>query len=66
MPIPSYHSIMLPLLKFIGDGQIHWINEIEKHLSKVFNLNEQEKKTLDTTRQVEVLWERIMTSIDYP
>jgi len=33
---------MLPMLKFLGDGQEHSMREVEDHLAKVFNLTEEE------------------------
>ena len=40
--IPSLDELMLPMLKFLGDGQEHSMREVEDHLAKVFNLTEEE------------------------
>lgn len=46
MPIPDYQVIMLPLLEFIGDKQEHSLQEAIFHLTKIFNLTEEERKVL--------------------
>jgi restriction system protein len=46
MPIPDYQVIMLPLLEFIGDKQEHSLQEAIFHLTKIFNLTEEEQKEL--------------------
>ena len=40
--IPDYQTLMMPLLKFIGDGQIHNTKDAVESLSKEFNLTEEE------------------------
>jgi restriction system protein len=42
--IPDYQTVMLPLLKFVSDGQEHSLREAVEHLESVFNLSEDEKK----------------------
>jgi len=42
--IPDYQSIMLPLLKFLGDGKEHSLSETIEHISKTYNLTEEQKK----------------------
>lgn len=42
MPIPDYQTLMLPLLDFIDDAQSHTTQEAVEHLSKAFNLTEEE------------------------
>ncbi len=44
MPIPDYESVMLPLLKFLGDGQNHKRSEAVQYLAPQFNLSEFERK----------------------
>ena len=46
MPIPGYQSIMLPLLKFAGDGEVHPKREAVEYLSKEFDLSDEERNTL--------------------
>jgi len=46
MAIPDYQSIMLPLLKFVGDGDIHSKRESVEYLADVFELTEEERKKL--------------------
>jgi len=40
--IPDYQTLMLPLLKFICDGQIHNTKDAVAYLSRAFNLTEEE------------------------
>ena len=46
MAIPDYQTIMLPLLKFAGDGQEHSSRESINHLASEFELTEEELKEL--------------------
>ncbi len=46
MPIPDYQSIMLPLLRFAGDGQEHSLRETIEALAGEFNLTEEERSEL--------------------
>ena len=40
--IPDYQTLMLPLLKFISDGQLHNTNDAVNYLSKEYNLTKEE------------------------
>ncbi|MBI4170118.1 MAG: restriction endonuclease [Candidatus Aenigmarchaeota archaeon] len=44
MPIPDYETVMLPLLKFLSDGQNHKLSEAVECLAPQFNLSESERK----------------------
>jgi len=46
MAIPDYQTIMLPLLKFAGDGNVHSKHEAVEYLANEFELTEQERKEL--------------------
>ena len=46
MTIPDYQSIMLPLLKFAGDGKEHSLRETIEFLAQQFRLSEEEQKEL--------------------
>lgn len=46
MPIPDYQTLMLPLLRFLGDQKEHSFREAIDYLSKEFQLSEQEKNEL--------------------
>jgi restriction system protein len=46
MAIPDYQTIMLPLLRFVGDGQVHSKHEAVEYLANWFELNEEERKEL--------------------
>ncbi|MDD4454310.1 MAG: restriction endonuclease [Candidatus Methanomethylophilaceae archaeon] len=40
--IPNYQQVMLPLLRFLSDGQTHTKQEAKEHLSRHFNLSDTE------------------------
>jgi restriction system protein len=46
MTIPDYQSIMLPLLKFAGDGTEHSLRETIEALADEFDLSDEERKEL--------------------
>ena len=46
MAIPDYQSIMLPLLKYASDGEIHYLPDAYERISNVFELTDEERKEL--------------------
>lgn len=46
MAIPDFQTIMLPLLKFLGDKKEHSLREAIEYLADEFNLSEEERKEL--------------------
>ena len=46
MPIPDYQTLMLPLLRFYSDGEIHSFKEAESSLAWEFKLTETELSQL--------------------
>jgi hypothetical protein len=44
MAIPDYQSIMLPLLKFMSDGEEHIFSAMVEALAATFNPTEEERK----------------------
>ena len=46
MGIPDYQTIMLPLLRFAGDGQEHLVSEGIEKLGREFDLTEEERNRL--------------------
>ncbi len=59
MPIPDYQSIMLPLLKFVGDKKEHSIREAIEYIAKIFNLSEEEKKEVLPSGQQYIIDNRV-------
>lgn len=49
--IPDYQSIMLPLLKLLGDNKEHSLRESIEHICKVLDLGESEKRKLLSSGQ---------------
>jgi restriction system protein len=46
MTIPDYQSIMMPLVQYASDGQIHSLAEACEHLARHFKLDEDALKEL--------------------
>jgi restriction system protein len=46
MTIPDYQTIMMPLLRFSGDGQVHKKHEAVEYLANEFELTDEERKEL--------------------
>jgi len=46
MVIPDYQAVMLPLLKYAGDGKEHHIRDAIEELAEEFKLSEEERKEL--------------------
>lgn len=40
MPIPDYGTCMLPLLKFVADGEHHTVKQLSQRVADHFNLTE--------------------------
>ena len=59
MPIPDYQSIMLPLLKFLGDKKEHYLRDAIDYLSKIFGLTDEEYKELLPSGQQAVFDNRV-------
>jgi len=55
MAIPDYQTIMLPLLKFAGDGQEHSLRETIDFLADEFSLSDEERKELLPSKWCRVL-----------
>jgi restriction system protein len=56
MPIPEYQTIMLPLLKFTGDGKEHSIKESVECVSKVCSLTEEQKNAFYEAKRVKIFY----------
>jgi restriction system protein len=46
MVIPDYQAVMLPLLKYAGDGKEHRIRDAVEYLAEEFRLSEEDRKEL--------------------
>ena len=57
--IPTYEKIMLPLLKYLEDGNEHGISEIHDYLALKFNLSEEEERELLPSGQQPIFRNRI-------
>ena len=43
MPIPDYQTVMLPLLRYLGDGREHTLNECVEAVGNEFKLTPEER-----------------------
>lgn len=59
MSIPDYQSIMLPLLKFAGDGKDHSLHEAIDYLAEIFSLSPEELSALLPSGQQPIFTNRI-------
>ncbi|MBD2428309.1 winged helix-turn-helix domain-containing protein [Phormidium sp. FACHB-1136] len=59
MSIPDFQSILLPLLMFASDREKHSIQESIEHLSKHFNLTDNERKELLTSGKQSIFANRV-------
>jgi len=59
MAIPDYQTIMLPLLKFLSDQDVHKLRDTINHISDDFNLSEDERKELLPSGQQPIIHNRI-------
>ena len=46
MAIPDYETLMLPILKLAGEGNVHSLREATEFIINKFGLTEQEQKQL--------------------
>jgi restriction system protein len=58
MAIPNYQTIMLPLLKFAGDGKEHTLREAVEKMEIIFNLSKEEREALLPSGQQTVFFNR--------
>lgn len=65
MPIPDFQRIMLPLLKFAGDGLEHASREAVDVLAKEFSLTDDDRKQLLPSGQQPVLTNRVSWARSY-
>ncbi|AKB16961.1 winged helix-turn-helix domain-containing protein [Methanosarcina sp. WWM596] len=59
MVIPDYQSVMLPLLKYAGDGKEHRIRDAVEKLAEEFRLSEEERNELLPSGQQVIFKNRV-------
>lgn len=65
MFIPDYQSIMLPLLKFVGDEKEHSMSEATDHIINIFNLSEEARKEILPSGQQYIINNRVSWARTY-
>jgi restriction system protein len=59
MSIPDFQSVMLPLLKAIGDCQEHVMRNVTKNIADRFNLSEEERQEMLPSGQTTLIANRV-------
>ena len=59
MPIPDYQSLMLPLLRLLGDGKEHRLRDVVSALEQQFGLTKEERKALLPSGQQPIFHNRV-------
>jgi restriction system protein len=59
MTIPDFQAIMLPLLQYASDGKEHSLRDAITFLADVFNLSDEERKSLLPSGQQTVFDNRV-------
>ena len=57
--IPKYEKIMLPLLKYISDGQEHSLSDAHDSLSEQFKITDEELRELLPSGQQTIFRNRV-------
>ena len=65
MPIPDYQTLMLPLLRFAGDGREHSLREAIDKLADEFKLSDEERRELLPSGKQAIFGNRIGWSRTY-
>jgi restriction system protein len=59
MAIPDFQSVMLPLVKILGDGKERTMREVTNLLAESFHLTDQERKELLPSGQQSLFSNRV-------
>lgn len=59
MPIPDFQTIMLPLLKSVGDGNEHSLHDVIERMSQQFNLTEEERNVTIPSNNQKLIYNRV-------
>jgi restriction system protein len=59
MAIPDFQEIMLPFLKYAGDGKEHSKRETTEHLANIFHLSDAERRVLLSSGKQELFDNRV-------
>jgi restriction system protein len=65
MAVPDYETLMLPVLKFLGDGNDHKTSEIVSHVSNEFDLSEDDREALIPSGRAKLVNNRVGWACTY-
>src|SRR4029079_17083222 len=57
--IPDFQTLMLPLLRFIGDGKVHTTQQAVEYLSKEFKVSEEEMNEWLPSKKQKTFYNRV-------
>ncbi|WP_297039817.1 winged helix-turn-helix domain-containing protein, partial [Thermosynechococcus sp. OHK43] len=59
MPIPTYQALMLPLLRYLADGEQQRLRDLIDHLAQEFSLTVEERRQLLPSGQQPIFDNRV-------
>jgi restriction system protein len=65
MAVPDYETLMLPVLKFLGDGNDHKTSEIVSHVSNEFDLSQDDREALIPSGRAKLVNNRVGWACTY-
>ncbi len=65
MAIPDFQTIMLPLLQYFGDGQLHSIHDAVENMASHFALSDEERQRLLPSGRQETFKNRLSWTLFY-
>ncbi len=65
MPVPDFQSLMLPVLQIAGDNQLHRLGEAVTQIADQFNLTEEERFELLSSRTQTRIYANVSWAVTY-
>ena len=65
MAVPNYETLMLPVLKFLADGQVRKTSELVSHIANEFELTQEDMKQLIPSGRAKLLNNRVGWACTY-
>jgi restriction endonuclease Mrr len=65
MPIPDYQTLMLPVLRLLGDGGEHAVGSVVESLSIEFRLTPEERQQLVGSQRISLMASRVHWAMTY-
>lgn len=65
MPIPDYETLMLPVLEYLSDKELHKTREIIENIIERYEISDDEKKQLIPSRRAKLIDNRVGWALSY-